>query len=252
MRGRAVPPRGNACRGRPRQVGVQRARGVSRSRVRCSIGPRELASRSRASGASASVPYRAAPPASGYSALHGLFNCGQLEISTITSISARSSTYLPGAGNAVLEGQAAFGRHRHVHEEVDVRGRCRASTAARRARRRAGSCRGSYACSAFPAHSAPCCSPARRRRRACRDGRRYRRRWSASDCRGSNTARCPSSDKGSSAGAACVAGRSARADRRGCRTAYRRPDCLRDRRMRSVCPAFSSFSHGSPAASVSR
>ncbi|MNG34785.1 hypothetical protein D3C84_1213570 [compost metagenome] len=29
--------------------------------------------------------------------MQGLFSCGQLEISTITSISARRSTYLPGA-----------------------------------------------------------------------------------------------------------------------------------------------------------
>src|SRR5258706_8562689 len=33
----------------------------------------------------------------GLYALQGLFSCGQFEISTITSISARSSTYLPGA-----------------------------------------------------------------------------------------------------------------------------------------------------------
>ena len=56
----------------------------------------------------------------GFQPLHGLLSCGQLEITTSMSVSARISTYTPGRGDAVDDVEMAVGGDGHVHEEVDV------------------------------------------------------------------------------------------------------------------------------------
>jgi hypothetical protein len=55
----------------------------------------------------------------GFQPLQGLLSCGQLEISTMTLHSARSSTYFPGAEMPSSKVNPPWG-HRHVHKEVDV------------------------------------------------------------------------------------------------------------------------------------
>ena len=57
----------------------------------------------------------------GLKPLQGLLICGQLETSTMVSVSARTVSDLPGAGQAVDDAQCPVGFDRHVHEEVDVR-----------------------------------------------------------------------------------------------------------------------------------
>ena len=98
-----------------------------------------------------------------------------------------------GRRDAIGEGQSALRRHRHVHEEIDVAGQVALGHARDRrcAPAPAGSCRGSCACGACPAHSAPYCSRRSRRRPACRAGRRCRRRCAAWACRDSRAARVP-------------------------------------------------------------
>ena len=119
--------------------------------------------------------------------------------------------------------------------------------AARSAPAPAGSCRGSCACTSCRARSGPGCSRPSRRRRACRAGRRCRRRSSAAAAPRSTAARVPVVEVEVALRADGVGGAVALvADRRRCRTACRPPGCPRGRRCGRSARARSRACQPSP------
>ena len=103
----------------------------------------------------------------------------------------------PGAETPSSKVSSPVGRHRHVHEEVDVAAAMSRLLMPRPVARD----RQQEAVAAavhvllLDARSAPCCSRPRRRRPACRGGRRCRRRSSAARCPRSRSAACRSSGR---------------------------------------------------------
>ncbi len=119
-RARPRPPAARAVRGgprrsRPRPTSMPRRRAVRM--MRQAMAPR-LAMRILLN---TSRPTTITRTGVGLKPLQGLLSCGQFEMSTSTSISARICDVAAGGGDAVRTMQRRpVGVHRHVHEEVDV------------------------------------------------------------------------------------------------------------------------------------